>query len=229
MKTPQADGFPGGTTPRPTPTVATTSGLYRRTVLWGGLLVRVAALAAALGVPDILAVLEATTLVAHAAPQQQAQTSLAQAVRVAEQQTGGRARKVEMERDKGIEVYEITTVSKDSAATVLVDAASGNVVQVETPGFLSSIANLFDRDDARKDHAAFAQLAASAMTLAGAIDAAEKETGGRAVKAALKSRYGSMLFEVGVVKDWIMQKVLVDPTTAKVVTLPPHGKHQDDD
>jgi len=38
------------------------------------------------------------------------QTSLAQAVRVAEQQTGGRAGKAEMERTRGTDVYEIKTV-----------------------------------------------------------------------------------------------------------------------
>ena len=229
MKASKAEGSLDETTTYPTTRVATNSGRSLRALLWGGLLAGVTVLAVASGVRDLFAVLEATTSVAYAAPPQQAQTSLAQAVRVAEQQTGGRARKVEMERERGSEVYEIETVSKDSSATVLIDSASGNVVRVETPGFLSSIANIFDRDDQRKDHAAFAQLEASSMTLAGAIDAAEKETGGRAVKAALKRQYGSTLFEVRVVKDWIMQKVLVDPATAKVVTVPPRGKHQDDD
>ena len=98
-----------------------------------------------------------------------------------------------------------------------------------TPGFVSSVANVFDRDDQRKDQAAFAQLEGSPMTLASAIDAAQKETGGRAVKGALKSQYGSTLFEVSVVKDWTMQKILVDPATAKVVTRPPQGKRKDDD
>jgi len=100
---------------------------------------------------------------------------------------------------------------------------------VSTPEFIAGITNLFDRDDQRKDQAAFAQLEASSMTLAGALDVAEKETGGRAVKAALKSRCGSMLFEASVVKDWTTHKVLVDPATARVVTSPAHGKRVDDD
>jgi uncharacterized membrane protein YkoI len=206
----------------------TSSRLCRRALRWGGLLAGVVALAVTVGPRDIVAVLEATTAVVHATPQQ-AQTSLAQVVRIAEQQTGGRARKVEMERERGIEVYEIKTVAKDGSATVLIDSASGNVVRVETAGFLASIATIFDRDDQREDHAAFAQLEASAMTLAGAIEAAEKETGGRAIKAALKRQYGATLFEVRVVKDWIPQKVLVDPATAQVVTVPAHGKKPDDD
>src|SRR2546427_434812 len=132
------------------------------------------------------AVLEAMTLVAQAAAQQslppaggsglQAPTSLAQAVRAAERQTGGRARKAEMERERGIDVYEVKTVSRDGSAKVLVDPTAGNVLRVDTPGFVSSIADVFDRDDRRKDQAAFAQLEASAMTLASTIDAAQKGT-----------------------------------------------------
>jgi len=185
------------------------------------------------------AVLEAMTSVVQAAAQQplppagdsglQAPTSLAQAVRMAEKQTGGRARKAEMERDRGVDVYEIKTVSKDRSTKVLVDPASGNVLRVDTPGFVSSIANVFDGDDQRKDQAAFARLEASAMTLASAIDVAQKETGGRAVNAALKSPYGSTVFEVTVVKDWTTRKILVDPATAKVVTLPSPGPRKDDD
>ena len=199
-----------------TPGATTDSMLSRRALLRGGLLAGVAALA------------DATTSIAQA-PSQRPPTSLAQAVRVAEKQTGGRARKAEMERERGVDVYEVKTVSKDGSAKVLVDPASGNILRVVTPGFVPSIANVFDRDDQRKDQAAFAWLGTSSMTLASAIDAAQKETGGKAVKAALKSQYGSTLFEVSVVKDWTMQKVLVDPATAKVVTVPPQGKRKDDD
>jgi uncharacterized membrane protein YkoI len=186
----------------------------------------------------VSAVLEATTSVAQAPAQAarsvggsgpQVQTSLAQAVRIAEQQTGGRARKAELEREKSTYVYEIKTVSKDSAAKVLVDPASGTVLRFDAPGFISSIAGVFDRDDQRKDQAAFARLEASSMTLAGAIDSAEKEAGGRAVKAVLKSLYGSTLFEVSVVKDLTTHKLAVDPATAKVVTVAPRGKAKDDD
>jgi uncharacterized membrane protein YkoI len=198
------------------PGATTDSVLSRRALLRGGLLAGVAALAGA------------TTSIAQAPPQQPP-TSLAQAVRVAEKQTGGRARKAEMEREKGVDVYEIKTVSKDGSAKVLVDPASGNVLRVVTPGFASSIANVFDRDDQREDRAALTRLEASSMTLASAIDIAQKETGGRPVEAAVKSQYGAAVFEVSVVKDWTAHKVLVDPATASVVTVPPHGWRKDDD
>ena len=180
-----------------------------------------------------VAVADSTTLVAHAAAQQPVRpmggTSLAQAVRVAEKQTGGRARKAEMETERGIDVYEIKTVSKEGSTKVHVDPASGNVVRVNTPGIVAAVAGVFDRDDQREDQAALARLEASSMSLADAIDAAQKETGGRALKAAVKSRYGATLFEVKVVKDLTLQKVMLDPATGKVVTVPSQEKRKDDD
>lgn len=195
-----------------------------RRVLWLTLMIAVGA----------VALLDATIFVGQPAAQQpgpavgggalQAQTSLAQAIRVAEQQTGGRAKKAELERDRGVYMYEIKTVSKDGSAKVVIDPASGNVVRTATPWF----PGVLDRDDQRKDQAAFARLSATSMTLTGAIDAAEKATGGRAVQAELKSRYGATLFEVKVLKDWVTQKILVDPATARAVTVSQHGDHDDD-
>src|SRR2546428_1204724 len=125
------------------------------------------------------------------------QTSLAQAVRAAEQQTGGRARKAEMERTRGTYVYEIKTVSKEKSAKVLVDPASGSVVRVDTPGFFSSIGDVFDGDDQRKDRAALARLEVSSMTLVGAIEAAESSTGGRGVEAAVGGPDGPLVLGDG--------------------------------
>ena len=157
------------------------------------------------------------------------QTSLAQAVRIAEQQTGGRARKAEMERKQGTYVYEIKTLSKDKSAKVLVDPASGNIVRIVTPGVISSLSHVFDRKDQLKEQAALARLEASPMGLVAAIEAAEKETGGRGVEAALANLYGATLFEVKVVKDLTVQRVVVDPATGKVAAVPSRGKHKDHD
>ena len=159
---------------------------------------------------------------------QQSPSSLVQAIGMAEQETGGRARKAEIERERGIAAYEIKTLGKDKSAKVLVDPASGKVVRVERSGFFDAIANLFDGDDRRKDQAALAQLEASPITLAAAVAAAERETGGRAVKASLKNQYGQTLFEVGVVKDLVAHKVVVDPASGKVATVA-QSKSKDDD
>jgi uncharacterized membrane protein YkoI len=160
---------------------------------------------------------------------QAAQTSLASAIQLAEQQTGGRARKAELERDRGIDAYEIKTVARDKSAKVMVELASGKVLRVEGPGFLENIANALDNDDQREDQAALARLEASPMTLAAAIGTAERETGGRAVKAALKSEHGTTFFEVRVVKDLVPQKILVDPASGKVVPVATREKKKDDD
>jgi uncharacterized membrane protein YkoI len=142
------------------------------------------------------------------------QDSLGQAIRAAEQATGGRARKAELERERGVDAYEINTVAKDKSASVLVDLASGKVLRVDGPGLLES---MFDGEDRREDQAALAQLEASPLTLAAACAAAERETGGRAIEASLKSRYGQTLFSVGVVKEFALHKVTVDPASGRVV------------
>jgi len=197
-----------------------------RTRQWIGLLTAIAPL------------LGATTTVVRATAQQAEPggpssplrpTSLAQAVRIAEQQTGGRARQAELERERGVDVYEIKTVARDTSGKVVVDAASGKVVRLDTPGVFSAIGQMFDRDDRRKDQVAFARLEGTAMTLVGAIDAAEKDSGGRAVKASLRTLYGSTLFEVRVVKDLTLKTLVVDPATARVVAAPFDKKHKDDD
>lgn len=146
-------------------------------------------------------------------------TTLAQAVRLAEQRTNGRARKVELERDDGAYVYEVKTVSDEGTAKVIVDYASGNVDRVKGRGFVNRISDLFDRDDRREEEAALKALEASSVTLAQAVEAAETATGGRAVKAKMKDRYGTMLFEVGLLVEGAMRRVEVDAATGKAVTV----------
>src|ERR1043166_3823250 len=195
-----------------------------RVLLWIGLLTAVPVLLA-----TTIAVPPASGQTARPGAVSGPQTSLAQAVRVAEQQTGGRARKAEMERNRGTYVYEIKTVSKEKSAKVFVDPASGSVVRTVTPGVISSLSHVFDRKDQLKEQAALARLEASPMSLVAAIESAEKETGGRAVEAALASLYGSTLFEVKVVKDLTTHRVVVDSATGKVVAAPARGKHKADD
>jgi uncharacterized membrane protein YkoI len=199
------------------PAIPTTHGRVFRMLVAG-----VALLATVSGARSLGAV-EPATSVARAEQQQQVPSSLAQAIRTAERQTGERATEIELERDRGIEVYEIKTVSRDKSSLVLIDPASGNVVDVGTSGFLSSIGNIFEREDEQEDQADFARLEAVSMMLADAVETAEKETGGRAVEASVGSQYGATLFHVRVVKDFIAQRVMVDPSTGKVITVPRRG------
>jgi uncharacterized membrane protein YkoI len=188
------------------------------------------------GAGAVAVAIGAAGLIAQTSPQppggivaQPSQTSLAQAIRVAEEQTGGRARKAELESDRGVEAYEIKTVAKDRSAKIIVDLASGKALRTEGPGIFDRIGNVFDKDDQREDAAALTRLEALPMTLAAAVDAAEQETGGRAVEAAIKNRRGATLFEVKVVKELVPQKVVVDPASGKVGPIAKKAKNGDDD
>jgi uncharacterized membrane protein YkoI len=90
---------------------------------------------------------------------------------------------------------------------------------------LDWIANLFD-DDRREEQVALTRLQASPMNLSAAIAAAERDIGGRAVKASLKDQHGQPAFEVRMIKDLVKHKVLVDPASGKVVTV---AQDNDDD
>jgi uncharacterized membrane protein YkoI len=184
-----------------------------------------AAACVAIGAAAVVAQTSQPPPAGSAAPS--AQASLIQAIRAAEQETGGRARKAETERDRDVDSYEIKTVARDRSAKVMVDRASGRVLRVEGPGFFERVANVFDKDDQREDEASLARLEASPMTLAAAAATAERETGGRAVKAALEDQHGATVFKVTVVKDLVPQKVLVDPASGKVA--PVATKREDDD
>jgi uncharacterized membrane protein YkoI len=182
---------------------------------------------------------ETKILLAQAAPEQPAapsgsaapgpRTSLGQAVGIAEKQTGGRAVSAGMRQEKGSYVYSVKTLAKDKSAKVLVDPASGNVMRVDEPGFIARIASVFDRDDQWQEQVVLAALEASPMTLAGAVAAAEKDTGGRAVRARSTERYGSVLFEVRLLKDGAMLAAQVDAASGKVATLPMDARRNDDD
>lgn len=180
----------------------------------------------------------ASTIVARAAAQTsqastdgvtQPFTSLAQAVRLAEQRTNGRAQKVELDRDDGIYYYKVKTVAQDGSAKVYVDFRTGNVDRIDSQGFFDRVGDFFDRKDRRKNEALLSALKATQVTLSQAIDAAEKDTGGRAVKAKLKDRYGSMYFQVSLIVDRSKRRVEVDAATAKVVAVTTKKDRDDDD
>lgn len=152
-----------------------------------------------------------------------AKTSVSQAIAAAEQQTGGRAMKVDVGHEKGGYQYEIKIVSKDKVSEVFVDPASGKITRTDDEGL---IAKVFDNED----QAEFAKLAASPVTLASAVATAEKEIGGKAIEAAFENEDGNMQFEVEVAKDKAVQKVMIDATSGKVVKVSAseEGEHNED-
>lgn len=152
-----------------------------------------------------------------------AKTSIAQAIAAAEQQTGGRAMKVDIQKDNGAYLYEVKTVSKDKVAEVFIDPTSGQVVRTEDEGL---IAKVFDREDQDE----FAKLTGSSATLAAAIATAEQHTSGKAIEASFDNEDGTMRFEVEVAKDNAMHKVMIDSASGKVVKVLPaeDGEHDED-
>jgi len=60
-----------------------------------------------------------------------AKISVVQAIATAEQQTGGRAMKIDVEKKNGAYLYEVKTVSKDRVVEVFVDPVSGQVIRAE--------------------------------------------------------------------------------------------------
>lgn len=150
-----------------------------------------------------------------------AKTSITQAIAAAEKQSGGRAMKIDVEKENGAFLYEVKTVSKDKITEVLVDPASGQVVRTDDEGV---IARIFDRDDQDE----LARLAASPTTLAAAIATAEQHTGGKAIEARVDDDDDTMTFKVEVAKDNAVHKVRVDSATGKVMKVIV-AKHEDDD
>jgi uncharacterized membrane protein YkoI len=152
-----------------------------------------------------------------------AKTSITQAIAAAEKQTGGRAMKADVDDDEDTYLYKIRIVAKDTVSEVLVDPASGEVTQVGDRGL---IAKIFDNDD----HAEFANLAASPVTLAAAVATAEIEIGGKAIQAAFESEDGQSQFEVHVAKNQAVHQVKVDAGSGQVVKVSAaeNGEHDDD-
>ncbi|MDP3163510.1 MAG: PepSY domain-containing protein [Reyranella sp.] len=141
-----------------------------------------------------------------------AKTSAAQAIAAAEQKTGGRAMKIDVEKEKGAYLYEVKTVAKDKISEVFVDLASGQVTRTDDEGLIGRIFDREDRDE-------FAKLAALPTTLAAAIATAEQHTNGKAIKAGFDDENGVLLFKVEVAKDNSTQRVKIDSATGKVIKV----------
>lgn len=155
--------------------------------------------------------------------------SMAEAVRIAERRTKGRASEVERDRVENIEVYEVKTISKNGPVKAIVEAASGRIERVEESGIWDKIEDLFDDDDSREDAARLSALESAKVTMAKAIEAAQMKAGGEAVEAELRERNGKMLFEVQVLVEGIIHKLTVDHSTGALVTLPLWKKNDADD
>jgi len=152
-----------------------------------------------------------------------AKISVAEAIAAAEQHSGGRAMKIDIDDENGAYLFEVKTVSKEKITEIFVDPASGKVVRSDDEGL---IARIFDREDQDE----LAKLAASPTTLAAAIATAEQHTGGKAIEARVDDDDdNAMSFKVEVAKDNAVHKVIVDGATGKVVKVKTADHDEDDD
>lgn len=152
-----------------------------------------------------------------------AKTSVAQAIAAAEQKTGGRAMRIDVEKDKEAYLYKVRTVSKEKVAEVFVDPVSGQIVRTDDEGL---IAKVFDQEDQDE----FAKLAGSSTTLVTAVATAEQHAGGKAIEASFDHEDATMTFEVEVARDNAVQKVMIDSATGHVlkVAAAEDGEHDED-
>jgi uncharacterized membrane protein YkoI len=151
-----------------------------------------------------------------------AKTSPAQAIAAAEQKTGGRAVKFDVEKKKEVYAYEIKTLSADKVSKVFVDLGSGQVVQVDNEGMLDRI--LDGKDKAKLD-----RLTAVPTTLSAGIATAEQQVaGGKAFEAGFDNEKGTLLLKVAVTKDNAVHHITIDAATGKVTTATA-GDEEDDD
>ncbi len=137
-----------------------------------------------------------------------AKTSAAQAIAAAEQQTGGRALKVNFENEKGKPAYEVRILSKGALSEVYVDPDTGKVTGTKDKSARRG----------RDDRAEFSEMASASSSLSAAIHAAEAKTGARALEARIRDIDGIVFYRVEVAKGDKGSKVTVD-SAGKVVKI----------
>ncbi len=141
-----------------------------------------------------------------------ARISAPEAIATAERQTGGRAIRIDVEKDNGAYRYEVKTVSSDQVTEVVVDPETGKVMDTDSEGLLGRLFDGDDRDDATG-------LAASPTTLAAAIAAAEQHIGGKTVEARFDGDRRKARFKIEVAKGNAVHKVIVDAASGAVVRV----------
>ena len=109
----------------------------------------------------------------------------------------------------GKAVYKVKTYQNNNAWEGMVDAQTGQVIGAgkSTPEF--------KLDD--EDKAELAGLRLATITLTQAVDAAETRDGGKAIAAGIEQVKGKVVFEVSIVKDGSVRKVVIDPQTGKII------------
>jgi uncharacterized membrane protein YkoI len=141
----------------------------------------------------------------------QAKVSIVSAIAAADKHGGkGKVIDVSFDAGNGKPVYNVKTYQNGSVWEGVVDARSGQVIGVGK----TTQESLLDQED----KAELAGLQQAAVTLAQAVDTAEKRVSGKAMSAGLEETKGQIVFEVMIVKNGSVQKIVIDPKTGQVLT-----------
>jgi uncharacterized membrane protein YkoI len=139
----------------------------------------------------------------------QAKVTLLDAIVAAKNHGGGKLLDASFDASGNSPVYKVKTYQNNEVWEAALDAQSGQFVD---QGTITSEAQLDDEDKAE-----LAGLRQATVTLAQAVDAAEKSIGGKAMNAGLEETNGKVVYEITVVgKTGFAKKVMVDPKTGQL-------------
>jgi uncharacterized membrane protein YkoI len=139
----------------------------------------------------------------------QARISLPQVIAAAKNQGGGKLLDVSFDVLNGKPIFKVKTYQNNEVWEVAIDAHSGQFVDYGTTTPVSQL------DD--EDRAELAGLQQATVTLAQAVDTAEKSVGGKAMSAGLEETNGKVAYEITVVlKTGSARRAIVDPKTGQL-------------
>ena len=141
----------------------------------------------------------------------QVKVALATAIAAANKHTsGGVVVDASFDAGNGKPAYKVKTYLKSSVWEGIVDAATG---QVTGAGKTTPESELDQEDKAE-----LAGLQQATTTLAQAVDTAEGQVAGKAISAGLEETNGKIVFEVMVLKNGSVRKIVIDPKTGQILT-----------
>jgi uncharacterized membrane protein YkoI len=140
----------------------------------------------------------------------QAKVTLLDAIAAAKNHGGGKLLDVSFDASGGgSSLYKVKTYQNNEVWEAALDALSGQFIDQGT----ITPENQLDE----KDKAELAGLQQATVTLAQAVNAAEKSIGGKAMNAGLEETNGKVVYEIAVVqKTGFVKKVMVDPKTGQL-------------
>jgi uncharacterized membrane protein YkoI len=139
----------------------------------------------------------------------QARVSITDAIASALKQSGGTVMGAGFTAEKGKSVYKVKTYQNNSVWEGLVDAQSGEMIGAGKTVPESELDG--------EDKAELAGISSVTLTLAQAVATAEKQSGGKAIKAELEEVKGKILYEIRIAKSGSLQEMLIDPRSGDIL------------